>query len=494
MKALCVLLSLALSAQDPKPPQARDEVIARDIEVAIKKLGSDKFTESYMAREELVELGRRAVPAVVAELNKKETKPAVKRALCEVLGRVRDPNREAVAALAARLQDTDEYGTTIASAAARSLASIADDAAIPALLEALKSRAVETDRLLKYECIRALGILRAKEAAELLRKALEDRKAAAVGDNDDDAHVIAAVAADALGLIRAADAVDDLGKTLAVGDMDPSSGQSVGAHAARALQRILEDELKAEKEPSGRGGSLAGDPEETKKTLEAWKKWWDERSLAKNAAETRATLAKLTAAVEAYRKDQGRYPDVLGNLQKPPTDAKNFPKDGYYQGEMKDAWGRPFDYRSPGTGADFDIVSRGADGAPWGTGAGADLWNHDKWKEAKKAETRKAIDELVKAIKQFHADQGRYPQILNNLTTRPTTFAVTKWPEKGYLPTLPMDGFGRPLEYRERAQAEGEPFEVFSLGADRAPGGTDENEDIYNHGKPPKKDEKKDGK
>jgi general secretion pathway protein G len=487
MKALFALGLLWTGVQDaPKPVQGRDEILRQDVENALKKLGSDRFTESYVAREELVELGRVAVPAVVAELAKKDLTPAVKRALCEILGRVRDPRPEAVQALVARLKDTDEYGTSIAAAAARALAAVGDASAASPLLEALQSRAVETDRVLKYEAIRALGLLRVPEAAEPLRKALEDRKPASVSDDDTDAHLIAAAAADALGLIRAQDAVDDLGRMLADVTPNPASGQSLGVHAARALQRILEHELRgkaARDEP--RAGALSGDPEEVRKTHEAWKSWWEGRKARKDIEETRGRIARIAAAVEAYKKEQGSYPLILEHLKTKPETAKTWPKDGYYAGELKDAWGRAFVYRQPGTGADFDVVSYGKDGRTWGAGDGADLWNHDKWKEAKKAETRKAIEEAVKAIEQFKADNERYPERLADLVTKPA-YPLKKWPEKGYLQAVPKDAYDNFLVYRVPGTG-GQPYDLLSMGADGAEGGTDENEDVWNHDKRPAK-------
>src|SRR5262245_36197266 len=168
-----VLLTLVLMVgmQETKPVQGRDEILKQDIDNSIKKLGSDRFTESFVAAEELKELGRRAVPALVAELNKKDTKASVKRALCDILGAIRDPGKDVISALTAKLKDPDEFGTSIASSAVRALALIGDDSAIPAILETLKSKAVETDRVLKYECIRAAGVFRAKDAVEALKKA-----------------------------------------------------------------------------------------------------------------------------------------------------------------------------------------------------------------------------------------------------------------------------------------------------------------------------------
>lgn len=494
MNALLALAVLAAVQDPPKPPQNRDEVLKQDIENAVRKLGSERYTESYVAREELVELGRRVIPAVTAELVKKDAKAAVKRACCEILGALRDPNKEAVAALTARLKDTDEYGTSIASAAARALAAIGDESCVPALVEALKSRAVDTDKLLKVELIRALGLLRAKEGTELLRKALEDKKNASVGEGDDGARLVAAAAADALGLIRAQDAVDDLGGKLQDGTTDPASGQSLGVHAARALQRILAHEIKKD---DGRAAELTGEADAVAKSLEAWKKWWDGASAVRNTAETSARIAKVAAAVEAFKKAQGKYPEVLPYLQTKPDYAKDWPKDGYYQGELKDAWGRGLNYRAPGTGADFDVFSYGADGRTWGGGTGTDLYNHDRWKAAKKAETKKAIEDAVKAIVQFRTEQERYPEKLVDLVARPG-YPVKNWPKDGYLKSVPEDGFHNPLSFRIPGTG-GEPFDLLSLGADAAEGGEGPDEDHWNHDKrppkkeEPKKDDKKDG-
>lgn len=485
-------LGSARAEQESKPVQGRDEILKQDIDNAIKKLGSDRFTESFVAAEELKELGRRAVPALVAELNKKETKASVKRSLCEILGAIREPGKDVLAALTAKLKDPDEFGTSIASSAARALTVIGDDSSIPAILETLKSKAVESDRVLKYECIRAAGSFRAKDAVDSLKKALDDKKPASAGENDD-APLIAATAADALGLIRALDAVDDLANKLSDATPNPSSSQSLGVHAARALQRILEHELR-DKKDDARAGVLSGESAEIKATLDAWTKWWTSKSAKKNIEETKVRLAKLTAAVQAFKAEQGNYPGILDHLKVKPESAKTYPKDGYYQGDLKDAWNRKFEYQTPGTGSDFDIISFGADQKVWGGGDNADLWNHDKWREAKKAETKKAIDEVVKAVEQFKADNERYPDALLNLVTRPP-FPTKKWPDGGYLKTILKDAYGNFLIYNYPSKA-GATYDVYSLGADGLEGGTDENEDLWNHDKrPPKKEEpKKDDK
>lgn len=486
-----LVLALALSLQEAKPVQGRDEILKQDVAEAIKKLASPRYTESFVAAEELKEIGRRAVPALVAELNRKDLSAGAKRNLCEVLGAIREPNKDVINALAGKLKDPDEFGTSIASAAAHALAAIGDDAAMAPILDTLKSKAAESDRILKYECIRAAGLFRDRNAVEALRKALDDEKPASAGENDD-APLIAAAAADALGLIRSLDAIDDLANKLTNDKVNPSSNQSLGVHMARALQRILEHELRGkEAKDEPRAGVLAGEPAEVKATLEAWRKWWSSKSAKKNIEETKSRLGKIAAAIEKYKAEQGALPPILKNLQvKPETATKPYPKDGYYQGELKDGWGREFLYRTPGTGADYDVISYGADGRTWGGGDNADLWNHDKWHDAMKTKTRAAIEETVKAINQFKADQERFPDKLYDLVARPTNLKK-EWPKDGYLKTIPKDAYDNFLVYNYPSKA-GADFDVISYGADGAEGGTDENEDLWNHDKrPAKKDEKK---
>jgi len=469
---LSLLLALALAGQD--------DPLKQDIDQAIKRLSQAGSLDSFAARLELEEIGRPAVPALVNELKRTDASPAAKRAACEVLGRIRDPRKEAVEALVARLRDGDEYGESVAAAAARALGLIGDPSAIPALIDVLKSKAVDTDKVLKAETIKSLGILRAKDAAELLRKALDDKKTASVAENDDVAPLVAAAAADALGLIRSKEAVDDLGAKLNDATNNPASTQTLGVHAARALQRILAGELKDD----GRAGTLVGTQDEIAKTLDAWKKWYDGLKTKKDIEETKSRLGKIAAAVEAYKKAQGKFPSVLEDLVKKPADAKDWPADGYYKGELKDAWGRGLYYRQPGTGADFDVVSYGKDGAAWGSGDNADLFNHDKWADAKKAETKKAIDETAAVIKKFHEEQGLYPNSLIDLIIKPAFPLKKEWPQGGYLKQGPRDGFGFELRYKQPGTG-GEPFDLVSYGADNKEGGEGVDADVWNHDKRP---------
>lgn len=461
-----VLACLAIGLLQP----SIDDDIAR----AIDKLYSERHTESEVGKVELIEIGRKSVAAVVAELRRgPEEKPRtpdarVKRLLCEILGAVRDSSSGAVDALIAKLQDPDEFGFSVASSAAAALTSIGDPKAVTALVRALGSKQAEHDPWLKYETIHGLGVFRAAEAAETIQKSLEDKSAAMVGA-DERIHLIRAAAADALGRLRAKGATDALGKLLNDNEQNPYTQKTVSFHAARALERVL-GEAK---------GALDGDDKTVNETLAAWRKWWDGLSTKKNLASTRDRLALIVAAIEKYKADQGEYPVVLEYLATKPATAKTWPEGGYTKEPLKDAWDRNFIYRMPGTGAPFDLLSHGKDGREWGRGDDADLWSHNQWRAVKADATRKAIDDTAKILQQFNADQGQYPDTLNDLKLKPAY--AKKW-EKPYIADLPRDGFGHYLTYK-KGGTEGEPFDLTSDGADNRKGGIDENADLWNHDK-----------
>lgn len=101
---------------------------------------------------------------------------------------------------------------------------------------------------------------------------------------------------------------------------------------------------------------------------------------AKNVS-ARAQIASMSAALDAYRLDNGRYPTTqqgLGALWQAPTVE---PRTGNWRGPYMrqtlpaDPWGAPYVYRAPGdrTPSGFDLSSFGGDGAPGGTGEAADI-------------------------------------------------------------------------------------------------------------------------
>ena len=190
--SLLLVLALPVSVQDG---------LSQDVDNAINDLVSEQHSESQNARAELVEIGRKASPQLVLALQAENASVQQRHMICEILGKIRDNNPAVIAALTKALEDREEFGTSVASVAASALAWIGDEKAVPALIQVMGSKGedgtlrVDLDLQLKYEIIRALGILRAAGAGESLRTSLKDMKTTQLGPEDEWAHLIAAAAA-----------------------------------------------------------------------------------------------------------------------------------------------------------------------------------------------------------------------------------------------------------------------------------------------------------
>jgi len=91
-------------------------------------------------------------------------------------------------------------------------------------------------------------------------------------------------------------------------------------------------------------------------------------------------IATLGQALEMYRLDNLSYPgqaEGLQSLRTPPANLslpQNYRSGGYIRDLPADPWGRPYQYKLPGSdGRAFDIVSLGADGQPGGQDNDADI-------------------------------------------------------------------------------------------------------------------------
>jgi general secretion pathway protein G len=82
----------------------------------------------------------------------------------------------------------------------------------------------------------------------------------------------------------------------------------------------------------------------------------------------RTEVANIGSALDLYKSDIGTYPTSaqgLDALLKPPAGVDNW--NGPYLkkiGDLKDPWGRPYNYRSPGQHGEFDLFSYGGDSKP----------------------------------------------------------------------------------------------------------------------------------
>ena len=93
--------------------------------------------------------------------------------------------------------------------------------------------------------------------------------------------------------------------------------------------------------------------------------------------------------------------------------------------------------------------------------------------EARTVAARQDIATILQSLKLYRLDNQRYPtseQGLQALVTRSTVAPIPpNWKGGGYLERIPMDPWGHPYQYLNPG-LHGE-IDVFSLGADGAPGG-----------------------
>jgi general secretion pathway protein G len=91
----------------------------------------------------------------------------------------------------------------------------------------------------------------------------------------------------------------------------------------------------------------------------------------------RTDVGNLMQALKLYRLDNQRYPTSEQGLQAlvtrptvgtPPTNWRP-----YLDKLPLDAWGRPYQYMSPGVKGEVDVFSFGADGQAGGEGKNADI-------------------------------------------------------------------------------------------------------------------------
>ena len=96
------------------------------------------------------------------------------------------------------------------------------------------------------------------------------------------------------------------------------------------------------------------------------------------------------------------------------------------------------------------------------------------------------IDRLASALEFYRMDNAVYPtteQGLDALIQKPTTPPEPRrYQPDGYLQrkSLPLDPWGEPYQYRSPGEHNPRGFDLWSWGADRAPGGSDDGADIGN--------------
>lgn len=105
---------------------------------------------------------------------------------------------------------------------------------------------------------------------------------------------------------------------------------------------------------------------------------------------------------------------------------------------------------------------------------------------SRRSVVRNQIKRLESVLELYRLDNARYPtteQGLEALVRRPSTEPVPReYPVGGYLTDsrIPLDPWNSPYEYRSPGEHNAHSFDIWSLGADGQPGGSDDDADIGN--------------
>ena len=102
--------------------------------------------------------------------------------------------------------------------------------------------------------------------------------------------------------------------------------------------------------------------------------------------------------------------------------------------------------------------------------------------EARVAKAKQDIQALETALTMFRLDNSKYPtteQGLSALVQQPTDPSIRHWRPGGYLQHVSKDPWGNEYQYTSPGQ-HSKDYDLFSLGADGAPGGEGNDADIGN--------------
>lgn len=90
----------------------------------------------------------------------------------------------------------------------------------------------------------------------------------------------------------------------------------------------------------------------------------------------KAQIEAFEKSLDTFRLDVGRYPTTeegLAALLVAPAAAAKWNGPYLKKGVPPDPWGHAYQYKAPGTKAEFEIISLGRDGQPGGSGEDADI-------------------------------------------------------------------------------------------------------------------------
>ena len=96
--------------------------------------------------------------------------------------------------------------------------------------------------------------------------------------------------------------------------------------------------------------------------------------------------------------------------------------------------------------------------------------------KGKQSAAKTQIELLGQALDSYRLDTGHYPSSSEGLNALVTSTGATGWDGPYLKKALPNDPWGKPYQYQSPG-THGE-YDLFSYGADGAPGGEGENKDI----------------
>ncbi|MCW4454250.1 type II secretion system major pseudopilin GspG [Flavobacterium sp. MXW15] len=87
----------------------------------------------------------------------------------------------------------------------------------------------------------------------------------------------------------------------------------------------------------------------------------------------RSQIQTLAGKVENYQLDTGKLPTKLDDLVTQPGGVNNWLGPYAKPAELNDPWGHVIEYRVPGEGQPFELISLGKDGRAGGSSYDADI-------------------------------------------------------------------------------------------------------------------------
>jgi general secretion pathway protein G len=85
-------------------------------------------------------------------------------------------------------------------------------------------------------------------------------------------------------------------------------------------------------------------------------------------------LQTVAAKIDSYELDTGKLPDRLDDLVRQPSGARGWLGPYAREGDLRDPWNQPLDYRQPSQGGGrYDLISYGKGGKPGGESVEADI-------------------------------------------------------------------------------------------------------------------------